>query len=67
MGRRGFSLLMASDGPPGGFMRTDRCGAIHVFTGGQKLEVSCFLGCRDISSRPVHVQSQRPDSQEKNE
>jgi len=48
-------------------LRTDRNGAIHVLTDGEKLEISCFLDCRDISSGPVHAQSQRPNPEEKKE
>jgi len=48
-------------------LRTDRNGAIHVLTDGEKLEVSCFLDCSDISSGPVHAQSQHPNPEEKKE
>ena len=48
-------------------LRTDRNGAIHVLTDGEKLEVSCFPNCRDISSGPMHVQSQSPNSEEQKE
>jgi len=46
-------------------LRTDRNGAIHILTDGEKLEVTCFLNCADIFLGPVHAKSQRPDSPEK--
>lgn len=36
-------------------LRTERNGAIHVLTDGEKLEFSCFLGCLDTSAMPMHV------------
>jgi beta-lactamase superfamily II metal-dependent hydrolase len=34
-------------------LRTDREGAIHVLTGGDRVEISCFVACPEDAARAV--------------
>ena len=45
-------------------LRTDRSGAIHVFTDGKSLEVSCFVACADVSAQ---LRSPRPETPQQQE
>jgi len=48
-------------------LRTDRDGAVHVLTDGNRLEVTCFLPCReagDVSDSMQRMQKPKPEKDE---
>jgi competence protein ComEC len=45
-------------------LRTDVSGAIHIFTDGKKLEVSCFIACPEITAQVNLPRVQPPQNQE---
>lgn len=42
-------------------LRTDREGAVHVFTDGQRLEITCFVACPEVETATASRPSQIPD------
>jgi competence protein ComEC len=43
-------------------LRTDREGAVHILTDGQRLEISCFVACPEAAApTPASVQAQTPE------
>jgi len=42
--------------------RTDRDGAIHVLTDGEKIEISCFLPCNQRQLQSMGAKAQKPNS-----
>jgi competence protein ComEC len=45
-------------------LRTDRDGAVHVLTDGQRFEISCFAGCPGAAETTVSGQTQIPNREE---
>jgi len=45
-------------------LRTDRDGAIHVLTDGERLEVTCFVTCAEPAANEHSVQAQAPNHQQ---
>jgi competence protein ComEC len=46
-------------------LRTDRDGAVHVLTDGNRLEISCFVACRETAGRNASGQTQAPNQEQK--
>lgn len=42
-------------------LRTDRDGAVHVLTDGERLEVSCFVACPEATTRATLAHTQPPN------
>ncbi len=47
-------------------LRTDRDGAIHILTDGDRLEITCFVPCSSPESDSLR-QAQTPDEQQKSQ
>jgi hypothetical protein len=47
-------------------LRTDTNGAIHIFTDGNNLEVSCFVACPEITAEIDSAKAQAPQDQKSN-
>jgi competence protein ComEC len=45
-------------------LRTDREGAVHVFTDGNSLEISCYVACPETPSAIVSGQAQTPHQEQ---
>lgn len=45
-------------------LRTDRNGAVHMLTDGQRLEVTCFLPCPEPSNGEASMRAQSPNQQQ---
>ena len=42
-------------------LRTDRDGAVHILTDGDKLEISCLVACDNLTTATVSGSAQAPD------
>lgn len=58
-------LLERLEGAQIRVLRTDRDGAVHMLTDGQRLEISCFLPCLRQTEGDLLRQAQAPNDQEK--
>lgn len=45
-------------------LRTDQNGAIHIATDGKRFEVSCFVGCPQVTALVNSAEPQAPDNQQ---
>jgi competence protein ComEC len=43
-------------------LRTNRNGAVHIFTDGSDPEVSCFVPCPEATPVPASVQAHAPEN-----
>ena len=41
-------------------LRTDREGAVHIFTDGNSLEITCYVACPETASKIASGQAQSP-------
>ena len=48
-------------------LRTDRDGAVHVLTDGQRFEISCFAGCPAAAETTASGQTKMPNRKETSE
>ncbi len=48
-------------------LRTDRDGAVHVLTDGERLEISCFVACPETAGKTASALAQPPDQQKSGE
>jgi len=48
-------------------LRTDRDGAVHVLTDGQKIEISCFVACLEEAQAKSQLKAQAPDQKQNSE
>jgi competence protein ComEC len=44
-------------------LRTDRDGAVHVVTDGERIEITCFVACPSTANAGASMQAQAPDHQ----
>jgi competence protein ComEC len=42
-------------------LRTDRDGAVHVLTDGERLEITCFVACPGVANAIASVRAEAPD------
>ena len=54
-------LLERLEGAGVRILRTDRDGAVHVLTDGQRLEISCFAGCTVVAATAASAQTEIPN------
>ena len=47
-------------------LRTDRDGAVHVLTDGERIEISCYVPCKGTAEQPLR-QAQAPDFPQKSQ
>jgi competence protein ComEC len=48
-------------------LRTDRDGAVHIVTGGDRLEVSCFVSCQELPTVTSSRRAQAPNQDQNNQ
>jgi competence protein ComEC len=48
-------------------LRTDRDGAVHVLTDGTRLEITCFVACRDAAGAAASMQADVPNHKQNGE
>jgi len=48
-------------------LRTDRDGAVHVLTDGQRVDIACFVACPEPAASEALRQAQAPDHQKHTE
>ena len=46
-------------------LRTDRDGAVHVLTDGNRLEITCFVACPEMAGESASGQAQAPNQEQK--
>jgi competence protein ComEC len=46
-------------------LRTDRDGAVHVLTDGDRVEITCFVACPEAAASEALRQAQAPDHEKK--
>ena len=48
-------------------LRTDRDGAVHVLTDGERLEITCFVACPGVANAATSVRAESPDHKQDQE
>jgi competence protein ComEC len=48
-------------------LRTDRDGAVHVLTDGERLEITCFVACPGVANATASVRAEAPDHKQDQE
>src|ERR1700687_1265719 len=48
-------------------LRTDRDGAVHVLTDGERLEITCFVACPGLTNATASVRAEAPDHKQNQE
>jgi competence protein ComEC len=46
-------------------LRTDRDGAVHVLTDGNRLEITCFIACPEMARQNASAQAPAPNQEQK--
>jgi hypothetical protein len=42
-------------------LQTDRDGAVHIVTDGDRLEISCFVACPEVSTATTSKRAEAPN------
>jgi competence protein ComEC len=78
-----FGIISAGEGNPYGhpspellerlenagvrILRTDRDGAVHVLTDGERLDITCFVACPGVANATALVRAEAPDHKQDQE
>jgi beta-lactamase superfamily II metal-dependent hydrolase len=66
-GHPGRELLERLEASGARVLRTDRDGAVHIVTDGDRLEISCFVACPEVSTVTTSKGAEAPNQNQNNQ